>query len=157
MILANASGKDSELHLNSDNKYEDSHDVTTKDSFNKETTNKDSFNEETTNKDSFNKEVTNKDSFNDESKTTTIGDVSLTFENNAAIANAELKNVSIGNKVDADADFGSKARVTASADLGEGSVSGWAGLNQMNVTAGNNNSSQISQQVTANIRTLEVH
>lgn len=159
---ANASGDDSEAHLNSHNKTE----VTTKDSFNKvtkvDTTIKSESRSETTNKDSFNKEtkvVTEiKDSYNKTNKTSqdvSYKDSFNKIEENKAVSDAELKNASIGNKVEVDAEKFSDAFSQASATLSGGN--NWAGLNQMNVTAGNNNVSQMSQQVTANIRNLNVH
>ena len=118
---------------------------------------KDSFNTETTNKDSFNtktsSETTNKGSFNskDESTHITVGDVALTLSKDTVASKADLTGTVSGAAVAA-----SWGNVSANATMSDSANSNWAGLNQVGIIAGANNSTQMSQQVTAKVGTVNL-
>ena len=82
-----------------------------------------------------------------------LGDVEL----NAAVSYATLSNTTTNN-VSADASgFALFNRVTKSASLGDGAVSGFQGLAQISVAAGANNAAEMNQQVSANVRSMTLN
>ena len=79
------------------------------------------------------------------------------LELDAAVSLATLSNASTGNSSDDASAFAARNRITKSASMETGAASRFQGLAQINVTAGANNVAQMSQQVSANIRSMSVN